>query len=364
MNPYDGGQVGAWLREDVEASYAEAGQGADFGAASWTAEMQYDAVTMGYPASRRKHRAELRSALGLPADVAPTPTVNPRIVKANFCNLMDYRGVPIFSSCLSAQIPFVRQDWIAREKAHGGTHYVMSIETGYASMPQYGPIINFYASNRMAEWLGALDEVLAAGLMPVVFLSSGDRYPGSDYLRRVLRSIPPSYYPKCIWVCGWECVKGGWTSAEYQKGNEAIRDVLGADALMACHLSPGRLSFSSNPVEDDDPWQGDEMACWKWGANIFQVFLYQTEPFMPHDSFDTTVKDSRAQRAKEVADRVLGGRPPAPDWFAGLPRPSLIAFETVAYHYIRGEVTSDYAREVAAFFASLGYQGFGNGLPR
>ena len=54
----------------------------------------------------------------------------------------------------------------------------------------------------------------------------------------------------------------------------------------------------------------------------------------------------------------------APDWFDGLPkRPTLIAFETVAFWQIRGQGDSAYARQVADFFKTLGYQGFGNGLP-
>lgn len=291
----------------------------------------------------------------------PTPTPDPTIVMANFCNLTDSVPRPIFSSCLAAQSPEMQEEWVTRERLAGGTHYVLSIEAGY---PDYCAPTNFYTSGRMAEWLETLDRVCTAGLVPVVFLSSGDRYPGEDYLRGVVRAIPTAYHAKCIWVCGWECVKGGWSSAEYRLGNMVLREELGDAPLMACHLSPGRLSFASNPAEPDDPWHGDEMACWRdeWGASghPFSVFLYQSP--VPTTPFDPTAPDSWGERAKEVADRALGLNG-APDWFAGIRRPTLIWFEATAYSFIRHTSTSADARQVARDAATLGYRGFGNGLP-
>ena len=218
----------------------------------------------------------------------------------------------------------------------------------------------------MAEWLEALDRVLAAGLVPVVMLDPGNAYPGSDYLRTVIRAIPASYYDRAIWCCGWETVAGAWTSRQFFDANLALREELGPTALMACHLTPGRASFSSNPVEPDDPWQGDEVACWHdhWGAfgHPFAVFLYQSPPPPEGAAFDVTAPDSWGERAKEVADRFLG-LPGAPDWFAGITRPTLIWFEATATTFIRGQSSSAWARQVARDAQTLGYQGFGNGLP-
>lgn len=294
----------------------------------------------------------------------PPPPTEPLIVRANFCNLTDSTGRPIFSSCLAAQAPAMQDEWIQRERDAGGTHYAFSIESGYHDL--YGPTINFYTAGRMAEWLTTLDRVLAAGLMPIVFLSSGDRYPGADYFRGVLAAIPATYYERVVWVCGWECVKGGWSSAQYLDGNLAIRRALGPAPIMASHLSTGRLSFASNPVEPDDPWAGDEMACWRYGwesigGHPFAVFLYQSP--VPDEPFDPYLPGSWGERAREVIDRLLGGRPPAPDWFAGIRRPTAIWYEATAFTFIRGQSTSDDARAVARDAQSLGYQGFGNGLP-
>lgn len=325
----------------------------------------------------------------------PTPPVSDlRLLRANFCNIPDSTGRPIFSSCLATQTPATQTDWIARERAAGGTHYVFSIESGY---PGYSDVVNFYTAGRMSEWLETLDRVVLAGLVPVVFLSSGNVYPGQLYFRGLLQSIPASYHLQVVWACGWECVKGGWSSAQYLRGNLAIREALSPGALMASHLSPGRLSFSSNPGEADDPWRrwwwqegtewvageglgdaaeadkqahpvgewrGDEMACWRdgWGiaGHPFSVFLYQSP--VPREPIDVTKPESWGERAKEVADRALG-LPGAPDWFAGLKRPSLNWFEATAYDYIRAQSTSEWAREVARSVVPLGYEGFGNGLP-
>lgn len=295
---------------------------------------------------------------------AAEPPPDPLKVYGNFCNLKDSTGRVVFSSSLAAQTPEMRKEWIGLERANGGTHYFLSIQTGYTSYP---PVINFYTSNRMTEWLKVLDEVLAANLVPVVFLHSGDSYPGQGYFHGVMLSIPTKYYNKCIWVVGWETVAGGYTSRQFKESNEIVYSYIHPyKGLLAAHLSPGRLSFSSNPVEPDDPWGGDEIRCWReWGWDRFDILLYQSTPFRPGDTWNPTIPESPAERAVEVATRVLGTHVDgAPDWFDGLgKRPVLVAFETVAYWQIRGQGDSEYARTVADWFKSVEYQGFGNGVP-
>lgn len=285
-------------------------------------------------------------------------------IRANFCNLTDSVPRPIFSSCLAAQSPEMQEEWITRELLAGGTHYVFSIQAGYTDYP---PEVNFYLEGRMAEWLTTLDRVLAAGLIPVVFLHTGGDYPGDQYFRNVLASIPSSYYDRALWVPAWEPVKGAWSSRQFRDAALTMRAALGPTAPMAAHLSQGRLSFASNPVEADDPWGGNEMDCWRtgWGpaGHPFDVFLYQSYVVAQGDTMDVTKPDSWGERAKEVADRVLG-LPGAPDWFAGIRRPDLVWFEATAYYFIRGRSTSAWAQEVAASAQTLGYQGFGNGLPK
>ena len=71
--PYDEAQALAF-QADVQATYVEAGLALDLSNVVWTARMQYDAVSLGYAASRAKHLAELRAALGLtPPPFPPLP---------------------------------------------------------------------------------------------------------------------------------------------------------------------------------------------------------------------------------------------------------------------------------------------------
>ena len=198
-------------------------------------------------------------------------------------------------------------------------------------------------------------------------LDPGNAYPGDDYWQGLMAAIPSTYYGHGIWCPAFEPVKGRWTSRNVSEALQAIRAAIGPDNLLAMHLSPGRASFSSNPVESDDPWQGDEMACWySDGGEQPDIFLYQSSPPPEGDVFDPTIPDSWGERAKEVADRFLG-LPGAPDWFAqprAHGRPTLIWMEATASTFIRGQSTEAWAREVAAHAKGLGYQGFGNGVPR
>lgn len=64
MFPYDEGHVLAFVADAV-ALYVQAGHPPDLPAITWLGRMQYDAVTLGYPASREKHLTALRTALGV-----------------------------------------------------------------------------------------------------------------------------------------------------------------------------------------------------------------------------------------------------------------------------------------------------------
>lgn len=399
LPPYDESLV-LQTCEKTRALYREAGREPDDAYPVWPVRTQRDAdAGMAYPVSEEKHLRECRAALGLPGPPLPPPvTADRRIVRANFCNLTDSMARPIFSSCLAAQSPEMQEEWITRERLAGGTHYVLSIQTGYGE--HYPVECNFFREGRMEEWLEALDRVLDAGLVPVVMLDPGNAYPGAEYLRKVVRRIPSHYYDRAIWCCGWETVAGAWTSRQFFDANRALRDALGPDALMACHLTPARAAFSSNPGEPDDPWRrwawpvgadewayseglgdaaepdkvahpegewrGDEIACWhdQWGAagHPFAVFLYQSKPPREGEACDVTVPDSWGDRAKEVADRFLGN-PGAPDWFNGITRPTLVWYEATAVTFIRGQSSSAWARTVARHAQTLGFTGFGNGLP-
>ena len=64
LHPYDASQVLTFIDETI-AAFAAAGRTHALDAAVWIAQMQFDAVTLGYVAARAKQLAALRQALGL-----------------------------------------------------------------------------------------------------------------------------------------------------------------------------------------------------------------------------------------------------------------------------------------------------------
>lgn len=69
---YDEQQVIAF-QTDAQAAYTEAGRVLDLNNVVWAARTTWDARDLGWPASRAKHLAELRQALGLTGGTSPTP---------------------------------------------------------------------------------------------------------------------------------------------------------------------------------------------------------------------------------------------------------------------------------------------------
>ena len=336
-------------------------------------------------------------------------------VKADFCNLKDRHGRVMFTSTLASIPADDQDDWIARLKAAGNTHVFVSVTTGYGD---FFPTIDF-ADGRLDELMAILWRLRRDGLIPVLFLTSGDRGSyDAERMRRICRAIvAANLTAHCVFVCAWESVRGGWTSAQFNEGNLIMRDQLGPDAVIAAHLSQGRAAFSSHaPVEPDDPF-GGEIECWfqKAGGRRtcgpeFDIFLFQCpvaqEGEIHQELFEAQgVKQPAWEDAAiQIADRFLArgtsmpgaagfkhlGRPDpetgkmplmthsgaaeGPDWFAGPPaghlprppqrqRPVLVMAEVVAYVAIRDRATPAWIAHVANRSKSFGYQFFGNGQP-
>lgn len=307
----------------------------------------------------------------------PSPPVPAGPTRANFCNLYDSTGRPIFSSCLAAQTVEMQKEWIDREVQAGGNSYFISVESGYKNTdlpPEwgYGEVINFYLANRLPELFDSLGRILDSNLTPVLFLHSGGKWPGISYFAFLLDKLTSFLLnPKVKFIPAWEPVPGDWETVQLRDTINYLRTRISRERLIL-HLGRRRLSWSSNPLESSDPfkvwneekqqYETDEIASCRWAAPFIGEFFYQSDPFRPGDSFNTSIPESNAERAKEVAVRVLGTEPQH-DWYSGLPRPILTASETVAYWFIRRNGSPEYAREVASFFKGLGYQGFGNGVP-
>lgn len=336
----------------------------------------------------------------------PRPPTGRGLVNANFCNLRDSRGRRIFSSCLAAQTPDMIGEWIDREVQAGGTEYVLSVETGYASFDGpadwgYREVVHFYRAGRFREILTCLERILAKNLTPVLFLDPGGPFPGTAALVEIVKAVPAELADLSKFVLAWEPVKGDWPSDALSRAARAVRYALGDHRILLCHLSPGRAAGSSNPREDADPWKGDEVGFWfEHGGEDFDGFLYQSDvPRGPgRDKLNAWGFPCWQERGIEVAERFLPPGSPMPgaagfqieerdddgslrparvhpgvagyhSWFGangnGRKRGlvPLTWFEATAYTFIREQSDEAWAREVATWAKSVGFQAFGNGLP-
>lgn len=110
------------------------------------------------------------------------------------------------------------------------------------------------------------------------YLERMQKWPG------IVAALEP-FRQSILWSVGWELVKASsWTSKDFGDGAARLRSLIGPDAIMIAHMSPGRNAFSSNPLEDDDPWKGSESACWKDPRFQFDAIFFQCDPPDPSDN--------------------------------------------------------------------------------
>jgi hypothetical protein len=322
-----------------------------------------------------------------------------KAVETNFCNLRDGRGKVQFSPFIGGY-PRVRQDdWIANEVKAGSTHFVVSVDVnGYASMADDEfHAVHFYRENRWEEFGDLLRRLRTAKLTPIIFLDSGDRYPGDEYFRGVTAWWQAHFADltdQVVMVCAWETRRfGGYSAYQFDRANAIMREVLGKDAILAFHGSPESGLFGSHaPVEPDDPWQDDgEQENWyTHSGKEFEVLLFQTL-YADNAALDEFGQPKWWNRTADTAERFLPLGTPLPglarmkegqndggwhyrtgyahpDWFAGTKRergrPVLVAFEYVAWGYIRGLLTDAQVTATADTLYAFGFRHFGNGAPR
>jgi hypothetical protein len=327
----------------------------------------------------------------VPAPPAWVPSRTARLdIQTDFCSLRDSRDRAIFTPAIGG-LPTAEQDeWIDRLVGIGATHCAVAVEAGYRDLY---PRRDFYAAGEMDVFAALCRTLLGRRLIPIVFLTSGDH--GDVNLPRIAPlcqwAVDAGLVSSCVWVCGFEAVKGGWTTRQFDAAALTMRQILGPDAVIACHLSPTRLSFVSNPHEDDDPYSSD-INCWfERGGAEFDVFLLQL-PSTGRDDRDAFGQPAWMEVAIEAADRFLALGTPmlaadgwqtrdhggpvvthgpvaqGPDWFARpreRGRPGLCLFETVAYHAINdpAAIDAEYVRSIATGAHGMGFRSFGNGLP-
>jgi hypothetical protein len=289
------------------------------------------------------------------APVIPAPVALSAPIKANFCGHRTPWGEVCFDIFLADWNESQRQQVYAQKRALGLTHVVLAAQGGYRDQHV------FDWTQQPARLAALIQDVLAAGLRPILALSSGDGGTGDhlEYLGPLLDGLG-TLARECHLFPAWECVKGGWTSKQLADCLATIyRHV--PDASVWFHGSDGRACGSSNPVEADDPWHGDEPGFWRAnGGDKLIGLLYQTESGRVLLQADDEPLDYLGQRgwrgrATEVLMRCQDGQR---GW-----RPIRVCcFESVAEDYFAGRANEVDVARLAREARMLGFREFGNGV--
>lgn len=316
---------------------------------------------------------------------APKPTrAQVLAVKASYCSAKDDSGLVMFTAFapslwLTNRPKF--NEWIAKAKLLG-THFVVAFQSNdYKLGPtEFYPVPGFNFDSNPAEFCKMLDAILDAGLVPVVFLTSGDSPAERVHVTPRANALK-AYANWCVWFHGWETIGSQnptYTSRQWFDSQNEMRAVFGPTAVLGMHVDPAeRCTWASargynqsQPVEgcfwsgsawveNDDPSGGDEIGAMR----MLQIDVYAIQTRHGGGGPSGTMGDLNddttwSGHLVEIADRFLppGSMIPGlnrvvqgPDWFSGanVTRPVFCAFETVCVEYIRGQCSEQQAKDAS-----------------
>lgn len=159
------------FEQDVVQMYKKYFRQPDLQNVVWATRMQFDAVTMGYPASRAKHLAELERALG---GTAPFQAA-PREWRGNMCGIR-IPGAPAVSG--GAADPSLILSWFYDRYDVG---WRAAIRGQWQVKGQRHVLLSWPDSRAVgqspADFLATCQELIADGMFPCVMLASKDHDP-------------------------------------------------------------------------------------------------------------------------------------------------------------------------------------------
>ena len=290
-------------------------------------------------------------------------------VRANFCNIACADGTPMFTDFLPKADEQGRFDeWMALQAAAESTHITYSPLGAYHDYMGGG--FNWldqpFRFASLTSRVCAYPSSSGVTMTPVLFLDDGGPNPRpriDQYWPALLDALRQAgVLSRCIVVPAWEPVKGDWTSADLSYALERLHE-WAPEAILGCHFSPSRWSGSSNPLEPDDPWQGDEAGFWKsHGGQFIDICFYQSDAdAVFQGACDPALDSCWLNRWTDGVVRLGTG-------YHGWRIVPICLAEGPAYTYIRGASTSDQARAWATNGrnVALGYGvtvTYMNGLP-
>jgi hypothetical protein len=341
--------------------------------------------------------AASRSATGPGPGPGPEPpVVDKSLIRANFCGHRDHKGRIVFDPqyfCANEVTADDRQQTYVIKRALGLNAIVLGVPDGKV----YGGYVGFTIPDwrqDLTPFKALVDEVLAAGFLPIIFMTSGDNlealglYDGE--LRRKTRVF--SGYGKKAWFTGgWE-ITGSQSPTvsthdvnlmlkimHEELGDEALLFVHGADAERCTAASYRGDNPNEQPdgchwvhggwVEDNDPSNGGEIDWWYTAEALYcKAWFWQSRHGRGGPSYnDDSELTAWRGRAIECQIRFLAkdNRPPAmnatepnaPDWMRSRDhnRPIFCVFELEPYEYIREWCDDARVKHVAALLRADGF---------
>jgi hypothetical protein len=301
--------------------------------------------------------------------------------------------------CANEVTPEDRKQTYAIKKRMGLNAIVLQTPDGHVYPGYKGFSIPDWRQ-RMDLMKALVDEVIAHGFLPLVFLTTGNNvddlglYDGE--LRRKTRVF--AGYGKAAWFSGgWEMTGSQNPTISTKQVNEMLKimhEELGDGALLFVHGAdwerctaasyrgsnpdiqpPGCIWVNDTWVEADDPSQGGEIDWWYTPEALWcKAWFWQSRHGGAGPSYndDTELKAWRG-RAIECQIRFLepGMRPPpmvayehgAPDWMGSRHgnRPIFVVFELSPYEYIREWCDEARVQYVAKLLHDDGFLHLGSG---
>lgn len=239
------------------------------------------------PVTARARVLDMRASFGNFRESGPHYDASGKLIKGK--GIIYTPGIPALWPTQQDRL----QRWLDVLAANGNTHLVIGDFEGGEGYPGSEYEFPDYTADlpMLAEMVGDLVTRPAAdgdGWRLMVQMDGGsDGY--QDRVKKwpaIVKALEP-FKASILWSPGWELIRASsWTSKAYGDGAALLRSLIGPEAIMIAHLSPGRNAFSSNPLEADDPWQGSESACWTDARFRFDAIFYQAEPPNPDDHIE------------------------------------------------------------------------------
>jgi hypothetical protein len=283
-------------------------------------------------------------------------------VMANLCNLYDADNQPIFEPMINALILYDESkanDWIARAKRAGSTHYNLAIACNYRNNPVPG--MDF--TQDLGTFSRIIDWIKLQGLIPIIKLAfDGQNYDpngltygwqwGMNNVERIANGLS-KHVDSCLWSTGFDGCFPNWSPDQTIKMLRRMRDVFGTKAQLDTEFAgpPGGWGYIhlGNGAAD---WAKDKLG-------ILDHFSLEAEEY----------PINTGEPAQQIATRLLGPNcligPQTPYYLASLDKEVAIdVYETVATWFYNGGIAQPQdAVNAANEMKKYGFKCFGNGVP-